>query len=370
MIQELRRFQATDERDKIYSALGLVNRFIPDGLDDPIHPDYTIEPADLYTSVTELLIAELPSLSTLSYVTGKTQDLPSWVPDYSRALSRVPLVGLASGNIFSASLIPSISRPQPRFSGPLSHRELTLAGSKFAKVSTRGICLEEMRTNPAYLKTNISLCLSVPQTYKPTNQHRTEALWRTLITDTTERPTKYHPALQEYAAYFHDWLLYMFSKSLSSLTRARMQTELNDICKLLIELTDSSGPNPVDASCLPTRKELSASIKSGNAFRSDGTERKGFYLFDRAFRTISSGRCLFVTEEGHLGLGPESLEKGDEVWVLQGARVPFVLRENWDWREEGTYKVVGEAYVHGVMHGEMVEEMEGLCGEMGELVLC
>jgi hypothetical protein len=83
MIQELHRFLATDERDKIYSALRLVNRFMHDGLDDPTHPDYTIEPADLYTLITELLLAELPILSSLSYVIHLSEDLPSWVPDCS-----------------------------------------------------------------------------------------------------------------------------------------------------------------------------------------------------------------------------------------------------------------------------------------------
>jgi len=83
-IQELRRFQATDSRDKIYSTLGLVNRFTPDGFEQPIHPDYTIERAKSSTEVTMVLLKELPILSSLSYVNGMEEDIPSWVADYSR----------------------------------------------------------------------------------------------------------------------------------------------------------------------------------------------------------------------------------------------------------------------------------------------
>jgi hypothetical protein len=38
-------------------------------------------------------------------------------------------------------------------------------------------------------------------------------------------------------------------------------------------------------------------------------------------------RSLFVTENrGYLECGPAALEPGDEIWLLEGATVPFVLR--------------------------------------------
>ena len=52
---------------------------------------------------------------------------------------------------------------------------------------------------------------------------------------------------------------------------------------------------------------------------------------------------LFRTEKGYLGMGPVSVLPGDEVWVLAGARVPFVLRR---------CRLLGQCYVHGLMHGE------------------
>ena len=49
-----------------------------------------------------------------------------------------------------------------------------------------------------------------------------------------------------------------------------------------------------------------------------------------------------------LGLAPADACKDDEVWILSGAKTPVVLRR----KGGGRYEFLGEAYVHGVMHGE------------------
>lgn len=46
---------------------------------------------------------------------------------------------------------------------------------------------------------------------------------------------------------------------------------------------------------------------------------------------------------------------GDEVWVLFGGRVPFVLRPN----EAGsTFSMIGDCYLHGFMDGEAMVDAE------------
>ena len=70
------------------------------------------------------------------------------------------------------------------------------------------------------------------------------------------------------------------------------------------------------------------------------------------------GRRLFTTFQKWLGLGPESIEQGDEVWLLKNAGVPFILRPHG----ESQYMLVGEAYVHGIMHGELVDAPGGTEG--------
>lgn len=61
-------------------------------------------------------------------------------------------------------------------------------------------------------------------------------------------------------------------------------------------------------------------------------------------------RRPFVTAKGHLGLGPDGIKAGDVVALVIGSQVPFVFREITD----GKYKLIGEAYVDGIMDGEAV----------------
>jgi hypothetical protein len=63
--------------------------------------------------------------------------------------------------------------------------------------------------------------------------------------------------------------------------------------------------------------------------------------------------CPFVTAGGWLGFGPTCMEPGDVVVVLAGADVPFIVRRKDD--ESGEFLLVGEAYVDGLMFGELFE---------------
>ncbi|KAJ9151505.1 HET-domain-containing protein [Coniochaeta hoffmannii] len=65
----------------------------------------------------------------------------------------------------------------------------------------------------------------------------------------------------------------------------------------------------------------------------------------------TEGRKLIVTEKRYLGLGSLDVQPGDRVSLLGRSPVPYLLRpcEN----EAGTYKLVGECYVHGIMDGEL-----------------
>ena len=70
-----------------------------------------------------------------------------------------------------------------------------------------------------------------------------------------------------------------------------------------------------------------------------------------AVRIPKQRRCLFTLSGGHLGTGPEEMREGDQVFRIAGIPTPMVLRSVED--QGDTYKVVGAALVHGVMHGEV-----------------
>ncbi|KAB8199253.1 hypothetical protein BDV34DRAFT_231396 [Aspergillus parasiticus] len=88
-------------------------------------------------------------------------------------------------------------------------------------------------------------------------------------------------------------------------------------------------------------------------------------LLKRYYRS----RCLFRTKKGYIGLGPVSVQPGDEVWLFATARTPFVLRRPSEGslrREtlgsnsstpESEYRTfIGETYVHGIMNGEAMRK--------------
>jgi hypothetical protein len=69
----------------------------------------------------------------------------------------------------------------------------------------------------------------------------------------------------------------------------------------------------------------------------------------RVLNTTTRKR-MFWTDTGYLGIAHKRLDINDEVFVLMGADCPFVLRKQGDNR----YALVAEAYVHGVMDGELL----------------
>ena len=74
-----------------------------------------------------------------------------------------------------------------------------------------------------------------------------------------------------------------------------------------------------------------------------------FRRFDKAASAIYA-RLLFQTNGGDLGYGPLSTSPGDQIWVLENGRVPFVLRPVADGKN---FELLGECYVHGVMDGQL-----------------
>jgi len=81
---------------------------------------------------------------------------------------------------------------------------------------------------------------------------------------------------------------------------------------------------------------------------------------DRTIRSVGLQRRYFNTDTGYMGMG-SSAQAGDEVFVLLGSRTPYLLRSMGDIDVEGLgatrlYTLIGEAYVQGVMDGELVKK--------------
>ena len=71
-------------------------------------------------------------------------------------------------------------------------------------------------------------------------------------------------------------------------------------------------------------------------------------------------RKFFTTTSGFFGLGPGAMpeiEGSNDLYcaILLGASVPFILQKCSDTKNGDSYRLVGEAYVHGIMNGEAIE---------------
>jgi hypothetical protein len=71
-------------------------------------------------------------------------------------------------------------------------------------------------------------------------------------------------------------------------------------------------------------------------------------LIDRSLSGWQRHRRFCSTDSGRLGWVPGATAIGDVVCILNGGRVPFVLRP----ANSGIYTWVGECYIHGIMEGE------------------
>ncbi|KAI4266040.1 MAG: hypothetical protein LQ337_008902 [Flavoplaca oasis] len=88
---------------------------------------------------------------------------------------------------------------------------------------------------------------------------------------------------------------------------------------------------------------------------------------------VCNKRKFFITKKGFFGIGPGALKQGDFVAVLLGADVPFVIREVFHEREmnleermrlnqpvpmDSKFQLVGECYVQGLMGGQATNGVE------------
>lgn len=75
-------------------------------------------------------------------------------------------------------------------------------------------------------------------------------------------------------------------------------------------------------------------------------------------------RCFCLTHGDRFAWTPHMTEPGDKIFVIRGARLPYVLRPN-SGGSIGTFTLVGECWLEGMMQGEAVDsvgmEWERIC---------
>lgn len=70
-------------------------------------------------------------------------------------------------------------------------------------------------------------------------------------------------------------------------------------------------------------------------------------------------RKIFLsTGKGWTGLAPMDAEVDDHVFLLEGGRVPYILRQINE--TQNKYRIIGDPNVHGIMDGEAWGDGKGL----------
>lgn len=88
--------------------------------------------------------------------------------------------------------------------------------------------------------------------------------------------------------------------------------------------------------------------------------RQGSGLFKELYESLigmMENQTFFITKTGYIGIGPPQTTSGDRVWILHGGNVPFVMKKiDEDKGGCPQLALIGDAYVHGVMDGEAVQD--------------
>lgn len=337
VLARFRETNATDPRDKIYGLLGLAS----DGLD--VCVDYNKSVPEVYVDFFQTFVNTTKDLDLICQnpwgvprAEARRRGLPSWCPDFSKGGEETLL--FAQRSIFSAGRknckVPcTISNGTHLKLDGISLGHLPKASENNAEY---GVLLLPSPTDlvrescPAELQDESG---ARPAIYAATGESLFDAYWRTLIVDCYMYPTqRLTPELLEsHRATFHDW------RKTWHIGDEELEEE-DDIWVTRIVRTH-------------TRIIERAGPKMPNI---------------TALRTMSFNRRFAVTDTGFYCLAPLETEGGDEVVILDGGKVPMVIRPVKDRSEDGEscYEVIGTAYVHGFMDGQAARWVER--GELKE----
>ncbi|KAI6081621.1 heterokaryon incompatibility protein-domain-containing protein [Hypoxylon rubiginosum] len=91
------------------------------------------------------------------------------------------------------------------------------------------------------------------------------------------------------------------------------------------------------------------------------SDRRHLRILRENMHHMVMGRRAFRTSNGFIGFGPKILEDGDKIVVIAGADVPLALRQRGE-----HFALVGECYVEGLMHGELLRQFPEFTNKVEE----
>lgn len=197
---------------------------------------------------------------------------------------------------------------------------------------------------------------------------RLEVLWRTLIANTS--PESEIPAPESFRIGFRSEVRLSAVVSIRQIVDSGQDRD--DAIRTMAALLDKLGATD-ELQLLPSIDEImevyELLFRVGPSALQDavsvitclqhGQEREAF---EEARVKNVGNRRLLRTRRGMLAFGPASAQAGDQIWLIRDARTPFILHPV---PNDTTYTLVGDCYVHGFMHGEMLDPPWNLGDQIG-----
>lgn len=340
----------TNAKDKVYSALGIVDESIRRSIVPNYSDDVSIE--QVYKEATLAIIAHEKRYTVLSQVESPFRDprFPSWVPDWrvKRASRSLLTTKYQMGCTYGVK-IPDLELTSPIPNG------LPVLAHHIDEVTA--IC--DLEKHSADLTKSIQggwrgMSLAISQfanTVWSENQHLYQdsssylAIMRTLSADTLP-----------------------FSKRIPKGMRYCYFPLHFDLLLNGAEI-DEAASNKL-ATYYSTLLEASYQHQTNNQFPQTSHQPKPGLVTDLEDSTISEAfeevvaqmthnsrnRRFFATANGRVGLACTSTKVGDKIYSFYGGPVPFLLRPK---EEMGVFELVADCYLDSVMTGELYDVIFG-----------
>lgn len=321
-----RTHMASDARDKVFALLSH-----PCASRIHIDIDYTAPISKTYRDIAVALLRDPHTKNPLDVLSTVFREpsfsrphLPSWVPDWNTT-GRTACLSLDGKDCFSAG-----RDTQPYFQLRNSDRVLDAEGILFDSVVSQSHHLRMRSFLPGH-------CGDLDHNYRSPIID----IWNELCSN---KQNLYPTGIPSWKAYCdtltaENFLWYSRGREHPYIPDGNLEHSL----ALLWNLCSQNGIESLVPAKLSTNH-----LKSALAATKD--EEMSVLFFQEQASMVCRHRRFFITGNGYYGLGPHNMQPQDKLAVLFGAHVPFILRPFGN-----RWKLVGECYVNGIMHGEAID---------------
>ena len=328
VLRATRNFEVTDPRDKVVGVLGIIGD-LPTRLREL--SDRSLNTGQVYHR-TALYLLETPSLSDVFAHAGLQRrvgplEMPSWVPDWyadNSELNERPL------NTFRPTPFLAGGRPQNCVVGKVGDSmypsELLSPGFCHHRIIRRSNAFERPKPGSEGTRLMSQACFAWFDSARTCLEggnalvygNIEEAFARTLLVDD----------------------LYTGNNAI------RAMTPIDDVVKTFRAAI--------------ARLEAPGNVNQHKTMQ--GTTDGQVQTFLLQMMAAIRGRRFTITDTGYMCLAPSSVEIGDAVAILLGFPTPFTIRLDTEpvvserGLEQVRAQLVGDTYMHGVMHAESFTE--------------